>query len=91
VKVAYAKDGYSFVSDDTGDIESGVLFIAKAQNSRYFDALEKKPEYIVPSDLIDFWGLEKMKVVGVTGTKGKTTVTAAIYSFLLDLDEKPAL
>jgi len=32
-----------------------------------------------------------MKVVGVTGTNGKTTVTAAIYSFLLDLDEKPAL
>jgi UDP-N-acetylmuramoyl-L-alanyl-D-glutamate--2,6-diaminopimelate ligase len=32
-----------------------------------------------------------MKVVGVTGTNGKTTVTAAIYSFLLDLGEKAAL
>ena len=29
--------------------------------------------------------------MGVTGTNGKTTVTAAIYSFLLDLGEKPAL
>ena len=91
MKVAYAKDGYRFVSDDTGDIGSEVLFLKTAQNSRYFDALQEKPEYIVPSELIVFWKLEKMKVVGVTGTNGKTTVTAAIYSFLLDLDEKPAL
>ena len=82
---------YAFLTDDTGKLDEKTLFLKTAQNSRYFDALEKKPRHIVSEELIALWGLEKMKVVGVTGTNGKTTVTAAIYSFLLDLDEKPAL
>jgi UDP-N-acetylmuramoyl-L-alanyl-D-glutamate--2,6-diaminopimelate ligase len=53
--------------------------------------LETKPAIISVEELIQYWELHKMKVVGVTGTNGKTTVTAAIYSFLLDLNEKPAL
>ncbi|MCF6206563.1 MAG: UDP-N-acetylmuramoyl-L-alanyl-D-glutamate--2,6-diaminopimelate ligase, partial [Sulfurovum sp.] len=61
------------------------------QNTPYFEKLEQKPEYIDSKELIALWGLEQMRVVGVTGTNGKTTVTAAIYSFLLDLGEKPAL
>ena len=46
---------------------------------------------MTPTELIEMWNLETLKIVGVTGTNGKTTVTAAIYSFLLDLGEKPAL
>ena len=82
---------YSFISDDTSALDEQTLFLKTAQNSSYYEKLDPKPASMTPEELIGLWGLEKMKVVGVTGTNGKTTVTAAIYSFLLDLDEKPAL
>jgi UDP-N-acetylmuramoyl-L-alanyl-D-glutamate--2,6-diaminopimelate ligase len=91
VKIAFEKEGYSFLSDDTSVLDEETLFLKTVQNSPYYEKLDPKPASITPEELITFWGLEKMKVVGVTGTNGKTTVTAAIYSFLLDLDEKPAL
>jgi len=91
VKLAFNEKGYDFITDDTSKLDENTLFIKTTQNSHYYENLEPKPEYITSEELIAIWGLEKMKVVGVTGTNGKTTVTAAIYSFLLDLDEKPAL
>ena len=91
MKLDFNQGVYAFITDDTSKLDSQTLFLKTAQNAVYFDALERKPEYITPSELIEVWQLADMKVVGVTGTNGKTTVTAAIYSFLLDLDEKPAL
>jgi len=72
------------IADDT-------LFLLTAQNRRYWETLREKPKTISPKELIQKWYLDRMKAVGVTGTNGKTTVTAAIYSFLLDLGESVAL
>ena len=91
MKLDFRKDGYLFLTDDTSKLDQDTLFLKTSQNSRYYETLDPKPPTLTVEELISFWGLEKMKVVGVTGTNGKTTVTAAIYSFLLDLDEKPAL
>ena len=84
-------DDFSALTDNTLEIDKKTLFLKTAQNSRYFDALDPEPPSITPVELIRYWQLDRLKTVGVTGTNGKTTVTAAIYSFLLDLDEKPAL
>jgi len=91
VKLTFNEKGFEFITDDTSKLDENTLFLKTAQNSHYYDKLDINPEFIISEELISIWGLEKMKVVGVTGTNGKTTVTAAIYSFLLDLDEKPAL
>ena len=91
MKLDFQKDGYLFLTDDTNKLDKETIFLKTAQNSSYYEKLSSKPETLTVDELISFWELEKMKVVGVTGTNGKTTVTAAIYSFLLDLDEKPAL
>jgi len=91
LKLDFVTAGYKYITDDTSKIDDETLFLHTAQNNKYYDVMEKKPECITPDALIDIWKLTAMKVVGVTGTNGKTTVTAAIYSFLLDLDEKPAL
>ncbi len=91
MKLGFQKDTYTFLSDDTNALDEKTLFLKTSQNSHYYEKLHLKPNIITPKELISFWGLDKMKVVGVTGTNGKTTVTAAIYSFLLDLEEKPAL
>ena len=91
MKLDFQKDNYLFLTADTSKLDKDTIFLKTAQNSVYYDKLDVKPATISVDELISFWGLDKMKVVGVTGTNGKTTVTAAIYSFLLDLDEKPAL
>jgi len=91
MKVEFSKDAFYFLSDDTAQLDTQTLFLKTAQNSRYFETLNPKPTFISVTELIAFWGLDTLRVVGVTGTNGKTTVTAAIYSFLLDLGEKPAL
>ena len=91
MKFSFDRKGYAFITDDTSKLDAETLFLKTVQNTPYFEALELKPEYIEPLELITLWELDGMRVVGVTGTNGKTTVTAAIYSFLLDLDEKPAL
>ncbi len=82
---------FSNITDDTTQINAQTIFLKTAQNSRYFEKLEESPSFITPAELIAIWQLNRLKIVGVTGTNGKTTVTAAIYSFLLDLNEKPAL
>ena len=86
-----AYKGLNKITDDTTKIDARTLFLKTAQNSHYYEKLEEKPTSIDSTELISFWQLENLKTVGVTGTNGKTTVTAAIYSFLLDLNEKPAL
>jgi UDP-N-acetylmuramoyl-L-alanyl-D-glutamate--2,6-diaminopimelate ligase len=91
VKLDFQKDGYLFLTDDTSKLDAQTLFLKTSQNTVYYDSLENKPASISIDTLIAFWGLGTMRVVGVTGTNGKTTVTGAIYSFLLDLGEKPAL
>ncbi|MBD3789474.1 MAG: UDP-N-acetylmuramoyl-L-alanyl-D-glutamate--2,6-diaminopimelate ligase [Campylobacterales bacterium] len=91
MKIPFEKNGYHFLTDDTKRLDHETLFFATSQNSRYYDALEGEKAFITPGELMAFWGLDQLKVVGVTGTNGKTTVTAAIYSFLIDLGEMPAL
>jgi UDP-N-acetylmuramoyl-L-alanyl-D-glutamate--2,6-diaminopimelate ligase len=91
VKLDFNEKGYIYITDDTTKLDDKTLFLKTSQNSVYYEKLEEKNDYITPSELISIWSLENLKVVGVTGTNGKTTVTAAIYSFLLDLKEKPAL
>ena len=91
MKIDYNTDSYLYITDDTTAIASDTQFLLTAQNKKYFEKLENKPSYITPLMLIEQWNLKSLKAVGVTGTNGKTTVTAAIYSFLLDLGEKPAL
>jgi len=91
VKLDFIHDEFRFISDDTSALDTQTLFLKTEQNKHYFEAMEIKPTFISVNELINIWGIDTLKVVGVTGTNGKTTVTAAIYSFLLDLDEKPAL
>jgi len=91
VKLDFNEKGYDYITDDTTKLDKKTLFLKTSQNSSYYKKLEQKYDFITPSELISIWSLENLKVVGVTGTNGKTTVTAAIYSFLLDLGEKPAL
>ncbi|MFT7824485.1 MAG: UDP-N-acetylmuramoyl-L-alanyl-D-glutamate--2,6-diaminopimelate ligase [Sulfurimonas sp.] len=91
MKLAFDTKGYRYLTDDTSALDEETLFLRTSQNHRYYEAMGNKPDSIGVDELIDIWGVNRLKVAGVTGTNGKTTTTAAIYSFLLDLGENPAL
>ena len=91
MRLDYNLDNYKYITDDTSSLTKDDIFLLTAQNRKYFEQLSTKPPFITPPELIKLWNIEGLKAVGVTGTNGKTTVTAGIYSFLLDLGEKPAL
>ena len=91
MKIDFDYGDFSSLTDDTKSLDDKSIFLLTSQNKRYYEALPKKPVAITPSQLVSLWGLEALDVVGVTGTNGKTTVTAIIYSLMLDLGRKPAL
>ena len=80
------------VTDDSREAESGVLFLSTKQNLAFEEeALAKGSKRITPQELINRLSLDGMDIIGITGTNGKTTTAAAIYSTLLDLGYKCAL
>jgi UDP-N-acetylmuramoyl-L-alanyl-D-glutamate--2,6-diaminopimelate ligase len=91
MRIPFDYDGYAYLSDDTQQIDPQTLFLKTAQNSRYFDALDPKPPLITPRELARVWGLDALRTVGITGTNGKTTTAALVYSFLNDLGVPAAL
>ena len=80
-----------FVTEDTREAGADTYFLKTKLNSRYLDSLSSDVKIITPSELIDIWGLKDLKVVGITGTNGKTTTAAILYSILTDLGEITAL
>ncbi|PAF45817.1 UDP-N-acetylmuramoylalanyl-D-glutamate--2,6-diaminopimelate ligase [Helicobacter sp. 11S02629-2] len=85
--------GVSF-SDDTRDLEKGIdIFVETLHNKPFLDSIDKgnyKTKFIESKHLKDYFKTD-MKIVGITGTNGKTTTASAIYSTLLDLGYKCAL
>jgi len=80
------------VTDDSRNTGKDVTFLVTKLNEKYLDEVTSKGSKLIrPKELIEKLGLSSLDVVGITGTNGKTTTSAAIYSILLDLGYKSAL
>ncbi len=80
------------LSDDTSSCDANTYFVKTKQNEKYLDALKEYKAIINPKEAMELLGIdESIKLVGITGTNGKTTTAAALYSFLLDMGKKVAL
>jgi len=79
-------------TDSSNEVDENTIFVSSKQNKKFeqnaIDASCK--EVIKDKDLASYFDFSKIKIVGITGTNGKTTTAAAIYSMLLDLGYKVA-
>ena len=80
-------------TDNSNEADENSVFVVSKQNEKFKDSAIKNgcKEIIDSSELKNHIDLSSIKIIGITGTNGKTTTAAAIYSILLDLGYKVAL
>ncbi|MCI6989041.1 MAG: UDP-N-acetylmuramoyl-L-alanyl-D-glutamate--2,6-diaminopimelate ligase [Campylobacter sp.] len=81
----------NFITDNTKELENGAYFLKTELNKKYLPQV-KNATIINADEAKKLLNIDpNLKVVGITGTNGKTTTAAAIYSALLDLGYKAML
>ncbi len=90
IEINYNK--YRYLSDNSQEIDAQTSFFCCEQNRSFLEDAKNNGaiEIVSPLELEEFFDISDMKIIGITGTNGKTTTAAAIYSMLLDLDYKVA-
>lgn len=93
MKVELPDTPYKFLSDNSAELDKDTAFLQTKQNSAYLDQVHACEHHSIVSveDVKAYFGLNHIKIIGITGTNGKTTTAAAIYSLLLDLGYKVAM
>ncbi len=93
MRIELPNQEFKYVSENSQECNSQTAFVLTAQNEKYLqDAKDNNAHSIIKiTDIAELFGIDKIKIVGITGTNGKTTTASAIYSFLLDLGYKVAM
>lgn len=83
----------TFITDNSNECQNGAYFMQTDANMKFTDSALKNGAKIISIDEAKkMLNINKnIKIVGITGTNGKTTTAAAIYSTLLDLGFKCGL
>lgn len=81
------------LTDNSKECDPHTLFLATQNSARYSDDARQNgaKTVITPKELPEYLDISGVEVIGITGTNGKTTTAALIYSLLLDLGYKVAM
>ncbi|WP_044415948.1 UDP-N-acetylmuramoyl-L-alanyl-D-glutamate--2,6-diaminopimelate ligase [Halarcobacter anaerophilus] len=80
-------------TDNSREVDKDSIFVISKQNAEFLEDAKRNgcKNFIEAKNLKKELDLSSIKIIGITGTNGKTTTAAAIYSILLDLGYKVAL
>jgi len=93
LKIELPSQPFRYVTENSQECDNETAFIKTKQNENYVEDAQKRGAHsiITAPEIAPLFGLDRIKVIGITGTNGKTTTASAIYSMLLDLGYKAAM